>query len=59
MVVCCCSFSCYCYYFKFSQNWVSNSLNIFVVVVDEGKDVVFVVVLSQKPYMKVWSKLGQ
>ena len=29
----CCSFFCYCYYFKFSQNLVSNSWDIFVVVV--------------------------
>ena len=27
VVVCCCSFCCNCYYFKFSQNWVSNSID--------------------------------
>ena len=33
VVVYCCSFFCYCYYFKFSQNWASKSWDIFVVVV--------------------------
>ena len=33
LVVYCCSFCCYCYYFKFSQHWVSNSWDIFPVVI--------------------------
>ena len=31
-VVYCCSFCCYCYHFRFSQNWVSNSWDMFVAV---------------------------
>ena len=53
--------------FKFGQNWVSNSLDIsvvvffavvFVAVVDDD-DVVVVDVLSLKPTVKAWSKFGQ
>ena len=52
---------------KFDQNWVSNKWDTFVVVVafvvvvvvDDNEDIVFVVVLSQKPSIKVCSKSRQ
>ena len=40
----CCSFCCYCKNFKFSQNWISNSSDIFVVVFVVHVVVVIIVV---------------
>ena len=44
----------------FSQNWASNSRDILFcfAVVDDEDDVVFVVVLSQKPSIKSLIKIG-
>ena len=68
----CRSFCCYCYYLKFSQNWISSTCDLFVIVVVFIL-LLFLLLLSKMMMMllffmlfyprnlpsKVWSKLGQ
>ena len=59
----CCSFCCYCYYFKFSQNWVSISGDICVVVVAFVLMLLIMMMMllfyPRNLPLKVWSKLRQ